>query len=79
VVYFGPHMKPNAFRLLTHEEFAQLPTEEKFAYLARAVDVAPGAGQPPQPRRKPRANRTAPGAARAGLSASRSAATSGSE
>ena len=47
------------FRLLSHEEFAKLPTEEKFAYLARAVvpcDNQPLSASP----HKPRATRTIP-------------------
>jgi len=64
---------------LTHEEFAKLPTEEKFAYLARALASTPDDRQPPQPRRKATAARSAPKARRVELSAQREAATSGSE
>ena len=54
-------MKNIRFRLLTHEEFAQLPTEEKFAYLARAVVSTP-CGNPPRLAgpRKPRSTRPIP-------------------
>lgn len=58
---YSPAMKNIRFRLLTHEEFAQLPTEEKFAYLARAVVSTPSENQPllASPR-KPSSSRTVP-------------------
>jgi hypothetical protein len=40
-------MKNDArFRLLTQEEFAKLPTAEKFAYLERATVTTPCDNQP---------------------------------
>jgi hypothetical protein len=33
---------PAPFRLLTHEEFSKLSTEEKYAYLAKAVEKLVG-------------------------------------
>lgn len=51
MVYWVAMRNDATFRLLTHEEFARLPTEEKFAYLARAVESPP---------RKPRSARTTP-------------------
>ncbi len=68
-----------SFYLLTHEEFAKLPTEEKFAYLARATVSTTAERQPSQARRKPRRTRTAPKARRVKLLGEREAATSGSE
>lgn len=78
---FSAAMKTNVqFRLLTHEEFTKLPTEEKFAYLARATVGTPGESLPSQARRKPgRPARPAPKARRVGLLAQRGAAPSGSE
>lgn len=68
VVYLEPQMKTDA-PFLTHEEFAKLPTEEKFAYLARALPSTAGEAEPSQPRRKARSARKAPKARRAGLPA----------
>ena len=61
------------FRLLTHEEFAKLPTEEKFAYLARATVSTPSPSQPSRARRKPQ---TTPRTRRVGLLAQDEAASS---
>jgi len=68
-----------SFYLLTHEEFAKLPTEEKFAYLARATVSTTAESQPSKARRKPARARAAPKARRLELLAQRGAATSGSE
>jgi len=68
------------FRLLTHEEFAKLPTEEKFAYLARAIESPSGENQQPsQTRSKPKSARTAPKPKSARPLVQPGAATSGSE
>jgi hypothetical protein len=77
---FSTAMKTDAaFRLLTHEEFTKLPTEEKFAYLARATVSTPSESPPSQARRKPRPTRSAPKARRVGPLAERGVAGSGSE
>jgi hypothetical protein len=73
-------MKTNVpFYLLTHEEFSKLPTQEKFAYLARATVSTAAESQPSKARRKPARAQAAPKAKRMELLAQRGAATSGSE